>query len=74
MENLFFSAVSNKCHIFGVVFIRKSCLLEGGAYSNHVVIILNRYNNSKISIETLVPQQAGGFIIKHYFGISNIAA
>ena len=46
MENLFFSAVSNKYHILGAVFIRKSCLLDGGAYSNHVAIILNRSNNS----------------------------
>ena len=34
----------------------------------HGVIILNRINNS---IETSTPQQAGGFIIKYYFGISN---
>ena len=40
----------------------------------HRVIILNRSNNSYISIETSAPQQAGGFIIKYYFGISNIAA
>ena len=37
---------------------------------NYGVIILNRSNNSYISIETSVPQQAGGFIIKYYFGIS----
>ena len=40
----------------------------------HWVIILDRINNSYISIETLVPQQAGGFIIKYYFQISNITA
>ena len=34
---------------------------------NHGVIILNRSNNSQISIETSAPQQAGGFIIKCYF-------
>ena len=38
----------------------------------HGVIILNRINNSEISIETSAPQQAGAFIIKYYFGISNI--
>ena len=38
----------------------------------HGVIILNRINNSRFSIETSAPQQAGGFIIKHYLGISNI--
>ena len=38
------------------------------------VIILNRSNNSQISIEKSAPQQAGGFIIKCYFGISNITA
>ena len=37
-------------------------------------MILNRSNNSQISIETSAPQQAGGFIIKCYFGISNITA
>ena len=37
-------------------------------------MILNRSNNSQISIETSAPQQAGGFIIKYYFGISNITA
>ena len=41
---------------------------------NHGDIILNRSNNSSISIETSMPHQAGGFIIKHYLGISNIAA
>ena len=41
---------------------------------HHGVIILNRSNNSQISIETSAPQQAGGFIIKCYFGISNITA
>ena len=40
---------------------------------NHGDTILNRSNNSQISIETFLPQQAGGIIIKHYFGISNIA-
>ena len=39
----------------------------------HGDIILNRSNNSLISIETSAPQQVGGFTIKHYFGISNIA-
>ena len=38
----------------------------------HGVIILNRSNNSCISTETSAPQQAGGFIIKYYFRISNI--
>ena len=28
--------------------------------------------NSQTSIETSAPQQTGGFIIKHYFGFSNI--
>ena len=36
--------------------------------------MLNSNNNSKISIETSAPQQAGGFIIKRYFGISNVTA
>ena len=36
----------------------------------HEVLILNRNNNSQISIETSVPHQAGGFILKHYFGVS----
>ena len=40
----------------------------------HGVVILNRSNNSLISIEISGPQQAGGFIMKHYFGISNITA
>ena len=40
----------------------------------HGVMILNRSNNSQISIGTSAPQQAGGFIIKYYFGISNITA
>ena len=31
-------------------------------------------NDSQISIETSAPQQAGGFIIKYYFGILNITA
>ena len=44
------------------------------ALVHHGVIILNRSNNSQISIETSAPQQAGGFIIKYYFGISNITA
>ena len=43
-------------------------------FLNHGVIILNRSNNSQISIETFAPQQADGFIKKYYFGISNIAA
>ena len=42
--------------------------------SQHGVIILNRSNNSQISIETSTLQQAGGFIIKYYFQISNITA
>ena len=46
----------------------------GDALLEHGVIILNRSNNSYISIETSAPQQAGGFIIKYYFGISNITA
>ena len=29
-------------------------------------MILDRSNNSLIFIETSTPQQAGGFIIKHY--------
>ena len=33
--------------------------------------MLKRSNNSWISIETSAPQEAGGFVIKHYFGISN---
>ena len=41
---------------------------------SHGDIILNRSNNSYISIETSAPLQAGDFIIKQYFGISNIAA
>ena len=41
---------------------------------NHSDIILNRRNNPEISIEKSAPQQAGGFIIKHYLGISNIVA
>ena len=41
---------------------------------DHVDRILNRSNNSQISIETSTLQQAGDFIIKHYLGISNIAA
>ena len=40
----------------------------------HGDIILNRSNNSQISIETSAPQQADGFIINNYFGISNITA
>ena len=36
--------------------------------------MLNRRNNCQISIETSAPQQAVGFIIKHYIGISNIGA
>ena len=32
-----------------------------------------RSNNSWVAIETSAPQQAGSFIIKHYFGVSNIA-
>ena len=36
--------------------------------------ILNRGNVWQISIKTSAPQQAGGFIMKRYFGISNIAA
>ena len=40
---------------------------------NHGDVILNRSNKSSISIETSVPQQAGGFIIKRYFGTSNYA-
>ena len=40
----------------------------------HGVIILTRSNNSYISNETSAPQQTGGFIIKYYFGISNITA
>ena len=39
---------------------------------NHGDITLNRSNNPEISIEKSAPQQAGGFIIKHYLGISNI--
>ena len=42
--------------------------------SNHGDMILNRSNNSQISIETSVPQQASGFIINNYFRISNITA
>ena len=42
--------------------------------SVHGVIILKWSNNSQISHETSAPQQAGGFIIKYYFGISNITA
>ena len=42
--------------------------------SGHEDIILNRSNKWYISIETSAPQQAGGFIIKSYIGISNIAA
>ena len=38
------------------------------------VIILDRSSNSYLSIETSTPQQAGGFVIKDYFGISNFAA
>ena len=41
---------------------------------NHGEILLNRSNNSYISIEAPAPYQAGGFIIKYYFGISNITA
>ena len=39
---------------------------------NRGVIILNKSNNSQISIETSAPQQVGGFIIKYYFGISKL--
>ena len=43
--------------------------------SNHGDIILSKSKNWQTSIkETSVPQQPGGFIIKHYSGISNIAA
>ena len=41
---------------------------------DHGVIILKRSNNSLISVETAAPQQAGGFIIKYDFGVSNITA
>ena len=41
---------------------------------DHRVIILNRSNNSYISIEISAPQQAGGFIMKYSFGISNFTA
>ena len=40
---------------------------------NHGDIILNRSNNSYITVEASAPQQASGFIIKHYFGILNIS-
>ena len=49
-------------------------MLSGFTYSKHGNIILNRSNNWYLSIKTCAPQQAGGFIIKHYGGISNIAA
>ena len=39
---------------------------------HHGVIILNSSNNALFSIETSAPQQVGGFILKHYFGIPNV--
>ena len=41
---------------------------------NLSVFIEAIFEPSLTAIETSTPQQAGGFIIKHYFGISNIAA
>ena len=38
----------------------------------NIQILEIQYNYSQISIETSAPQQAGGFIIKNYFEISNI--
>ena len=61
-------------------FFRKNLLakkpikyVEQGSEYDHGDIILNRSNNSQISIERSVPQQAAGFIVKYYFGISNIS-
>ena len=43
-------------------------------YLDHGDTILNSSNNWWIFIETSTPPQAGGFIVKRYIGISNIAA
>ena len=44
---------------------KKKWLLS--CFYNHRDIILDRSNNSWISIETCKPQQAGDFIINNYF-------
>ena len=61
--------------IFNKIYFSQICyknMIYNYAIQYHGVIILNRSDNSQISIETSGPQQAGGFIIKYYFGISNI--
>ena len=52
--------------------ISKRLLLHRGCGCDRGDIILNRSNNSEISIDTSGLQQAGDILIKQYFGISNI--
>ena len=68
-----FSNVNNSnCRRAAAIYTKRD--LNARSYlTNHEVIILNRSNSSQISIETSVPQQASGFIIKYCFGISQRA-
>ena len=62
--------------VLGTPIIKNICerlLLHRGCGCDHGDIILNRSNNSEISIDTSGLQQAGDILIKQYFGISNIA-
>ena len=51
------------------LYVKKFYFLS---FTDHGDIMLTTSNNSQISIVRSMPQQAGGFIIKHLFGISNI--
>ena len=59
---------------FKNVVAERNILLTFEVQLKHGDIMLNTSNNSKICIETSAPQEAGSFVIKRYFGISNIAA
>ena len=70
--SLFFS--TPKIHVINLLVNDTICIYFPCHFTllHHGVIILNRSDNSLFSIETSAPQQVGGFILKHYFGISNV--
>ena len=51
------------------IFFRKFCEIFRNNFLMEKLLQIGFETNSEISIETSTPQEAGGFIIKYYFGI-----